>query len=81
MRNSAKEGIGITVFLIRVCYLEIYRKTMAQNPKTPLEQKATMQGLCEELDCKLLGVYPTLVAGEGVTCLEEPPETDTITSK
>ena len=72
-----RKVFSMAVFLIRVRYSETSRKTMAQNPKTPLERKATMQRLCDDLDCKLLGVYLSLVTGEGVTCVEGPTETAT----
>ena len=73
-----RKVFSMAVFLIRVRYSETSIKTMAQNPKTPLERKATMQRLCDDLDCKLLGVYLSLVTGEGVTCVEGPTETATI---
>ena len=73
-----RKVFSMAVFLIRVRYSETSRKTMAQNPKTPLERKATMQRLCDDLGCKLLGVYLSLVTGEGVTCVEGPTETATI---
>ena len=75
---AQKKSFSMAVFLIGLRYSETPRKTLVQNPKALLERKATMQRPCDNLDCKLLGVYLSLVTGEGVTCVVGPTETATI---